>query len=97
MSQPTWYGPEIVPEKLHGSPRKVLIVHMTHTTEYEVSSGYYLSQSQWIVEGKLQPAAAVRCWTFMPLVPDFGPEDVAVEVQQHEARFIPPVPEDSKS
>jgi hypothetical protein len=98
MQVPTWYGPDIQPEKLCGEPRKVLIVHQTPDDVYEISSGYCLSQAQWLVEGKLQPASIVRCWTFLPAVPTFGPEDIAAVVDFCEARFTPPVPpEDSKS
>jgi hypothetical protein len=94
MQTPSWYGSGIVPEKLNGEPRKVLVVHKLPDDTHEVSTGYWLSQAQWIIEGKLQPAWAVRCWTFLPEVPQLDQEDLTVPVEFHEARFTPPA--DSK-
>lgn len=97
MSQQTWYGPEIAPPKTEDHElRKVLAMHLLPNGSYEISTGYRLSDSQWILEGKLQPARAVRCWTFLPVMPVFEDADVAVPVDFHTARFTPPVPEASK-
>jgi len=90
MQVPTWYGPGIVPDKLDGEPRKVLAVVKLPDDTHEVSTGYCLSQAQWIIEGKLQPAWAVRCWTFLPVVPVLAEEDIAAPVEFGAARFMPP-------
>lgn len=89
MQTPTWYGPDIVPPKVDGEPRKVLVAHKAPDGAIEMSSGYWLSQTQWIIEGKLQPAQAVRCWTFLPIPPVFTAGDIAIPVDYAEARFTP--------